>query len=991
MPHSRQAEKPTEQLDGEQFMHKLAAFHEERGTTLETSPRVHSKPIDLQRLYKIVLEQGGYDEVTRSRGSWRQIGLEFNLGINTAGAYAFTLKTVYYKNLAAFEIKDRHNKTPPPKEILEDLTARGGDLLTRTLETFRQAPAEDAEASGEEEVTTPNGNKMDIDEPGSGTGRSTRGDSCAPSASQSQPLTMPAGLRQAPPQRVLFQPDVSSSRQTRTATSHGQSPQPTTAAPGNSYSAAASQHSMPHSISNYEPRPPMPLTLRGVVTPANNSTRFYQHVAQSQVGQKRKAKDMTKPGCGYDGPNIYVRTLQALRSGIREEQDYALHHLVKISHERGDKFRFEAFPMLAEALGEYIRGITSEYYDIKWKVDYTESDKSINALDGLNGTPGLVERLKSLVRIDVADELEPKQKSMHFEKVKEAGLTMRNLSLMEDNAKYLADMAEIRDTLTIVLSLPDDPRLTELRHYLLDVAEMVTRYWVMPENDPLYRILLDEINRSSDRGAILTSLRAICRISMNLKDNNNLSSVPITVVEKLASYLLLQDEELVGAALDFLYQYTAVPSNVAILLLHSNNPTYRLAPLMKELCRLLRHGEVEVQAKSLLQHAIPDIPAETIPDVPDDLLRQLLQMDEPERSNTWLKCVFEEHKDSEITQIALWQAYQSRFTPFSNTALANASGLLPAAEFIKNVSIIFENATAQVVNGTTSKFIIKGIRPRHTPIDTRRQAYLRCLWQPPSTTKPCDVFLPKPEDLYTHILTAHIGVTRTPEGGEGAGEWDQSDAHIFDMDIECHWSHCLRFTHGRPRLEKSKAQLARHIKVHLPSAGGGGGKPKPSSSSSSSNRTPANATYPFTPNTLGPHGAHEPRLLVGPDGKPRPRADIDDLGREPVFQAIAYHNTPVDEHGDPAGLSLTAVLVLRNLARNIPKAAELIRNGDVVDEGAVAKRKDGPAAAAGKEDWLEECFGGEVGRELVWSLGFNRVLAGYVADVVGLVRKGKGE
>ncbi|KAL9007731.1 MAG: hypothetical protein Q9173_007063 [Seirophora scorigena] len=174
MPHSRQAEKPTEQLDGEHFMQKLAAFHEERGTTLEPSPRVHSKSIDLQKLYKIVLEQGGYDEVTRSRGSWRQIGLEFNLGINTAGAYAFTLKTVYYKNLAAFEIKDRHNKTPPPKEILEDLTARGGDLLTRTLETFRQAPAEDAEASGEEEVTTPNGNKMDIDEPGSGTGRSTR-------------------------------------------------------------------------------------------------------------------------------------------------------------------------------------------------------------------------------------------------------------------------------------------------------------------------------------------------------------------------------------------------------------------------------------------------------------------------------------------------------------------------------------------------------------------------------------------------------------------------------------------------------------------------------------------------------------------------------------------------------------------------------------------------------------------------------------------------
>ncbi|KAI4137715.1 MAG: hypothetical protein LQ341_005016 [Variospora aurantia] len=977
MPHNEEAEKPTEELDGEQFMQRLAAFHQERGTTLEVAPRVHGKPIDLQKLYKITLEQGGYDEVTRTRGAWRQLGLAFNLTTSNAGVYAFTLKTVYYKNLAAFEIKDHHHKTPPPKDILEDLTARGGDLLTRTVENFRQAPAEDAEASGEEEVSTPNGNKMDIDEPGSGTGRSTR------------------GLRQAPPQRVLFQPDVSSSRQTRTATSRGQSPQPTTSAPGNSYSAA-SQHSMPNSISNYEPRPPMPLTLRGVVTPANNSTRFYQQVAQSQVGQKRKAKDMTKPGCGYDGPNIYVRTLQALRSGIREEQDYALHHLVKISHERGDKFRFEAFPMLAEALGEYIRGITSEYYDIRWKVDYTESDKSINALDGLNGTPDLVQRLKSLVRIDVADELEPKGKSMHFEKVKEAGLTMRNLSLMEDNAKYLADMAEIRDTLTIVLSLPDDPRLVELRHYMLDIAEMVTRYWVMPRNDPLYRILLDEINRSSDRGAILTSLRAICRISMNLKDNNNLLSVPMTVVGKLASYLLLQDEELVGATLDFMYQYTAVPSNVAILLLHSNNPKYRLTPLMKELCRLLRHGEVEVQVKSILQQAIPDIPAETIPDVPDDLLRQLLQMDEPERSNTWLKCVFEEHKDSEITQIALWQAYQSRFTPFSNTALANAPGLLPAAEFIKNVSIIFENATAQVVNGTTSKFIIKGIRPRHIPIDTRQQPYLRCLWQPPSTTKPCNVFLPKPEDLYSHILTAHLGVPRISEGSseDATGKFDPSSAHTIDPSIECHWSHCLRFTHGRPPLPRTKANLAHHIKVHLPNNTTTSGKPKPLSSS---NRTSATATYPFKPNTLGPHGAHDPRLLVGADGRtPLTRTDVDNLGRDAAYHTIVYRNTPVDEHGDPAGLSLTAVLVLRNLARNIPKAAEMVRSGDVEVEGEGEGEERWVATVGlrhtgGAEEWLEGCFGGEVGRELMWSLGHNRVLGGYVADVVGLVRKGKGE
>ncbi|KAL8754730.1 MAG: hypothetical protein Q9184_005023 [Pyrenodesmia sp. 2 TL-2023] len=987
MPHSNQAEEAIEELDNgvnlppslqlnhDAFMTQLAAFHKERGTTFDPAPRVNNKTIELQKLYRSVLIDGGYDQVSRTQKAWRKLAHEFHLDAKNGAAYAHQLKTAYYKNLAAFEIRDHHNKTPPPRTILEDLTARGGDLLKRTVESYRQATVDDAEASGEEGITTPNGgDKMDVDEPGSGTGRSTR------------------GLRQAPPQRVLFQPDLSSSRQTRMATGHGHSPQPTTA-PTSAYPSVTTTvpTAMPHSIANYEPRPPMPLTLRGVVAPANNSTRFYQQVAQSQRGQKRKAKDMTKPGCGYDGPNIYVRTLQSLRSGIPAEQEYALHHLVKISHERGDKFRFEAFPNLAEALAEYILGITSEYYDIKWKIDYMETDKSIDALDGLNGTPGLRERMKLLPRIDVADDLETKEKSIHFEKVKEAGLTMRNLSLMEDNARYLSDMAEVRDMLTVVLSLPDDARLVELKHYMMDIAEMVTRFWVMPQDDPLYRILLDEINRSSDRGAILTCIRAICRISMNLKDNNNLQSVPITVIEKLANYLLLQDEELVGAVLDFLYQYTAVPSNVAILLFYSNNPKYRLAPLMKELCRLLRYGEVEVQTKSLLQQAVPDVPAKDIPEVPNDLLGQLLQMDEPERSNTWLKCVFEEHKDSEITQIALWQAYQARFTPYSNAGNPNAPGLLPAAEFIKNVSVIFVNANAQVVNGQTSKFIIKGIRARQTPINTRLQPYFRCLWQAPNSSKSCNAFLQKAEDLYNHILTTHIGIARVPEGSESAGKWDHSDAHVVNPSIECHWAHCHRFAHGTPRLQKTKGALAKHIRMHIPSN-------TPTKSTQPSNRTPANATRPFTPNTLGPHGSHDPRFLVGADGQPLARTEIDDLGREAVYQNVSYFNTPIDEHGDPAGLSLTAILILRNLARNIPKAADLLQSGDVEIEKAsdtgLEKWFDFASYNVGAKngaEWLEEFFGGDVGADLMWSLGFNRVLGGYVADVMGLLRKGKGE
>lgn len=131
MPHSEQAEKPQKekptlpqslQLDSDAFTRNLAAFHEERGyvtwariqptkirvsilttlrTTLEVAPRVAGKSIDLQRLYQIVLNLGGYDQVSRTKLAWRKIGLEFHLGANNAGAYAFALKSTYYKNLAS--------------------------------------------------------------------------------------------------------------------------------------------------------------------------------------------------------------------------------------------------------------------------------------------------------------------------------------------------------------------------------------------------------------------------------------------------------------------------------------------------------------------------------------------------------------------------------------------------------------------------------------------------------------------------------------------------------------------------------------------------------------------------------------------------------------------------------------------------------------------------------------------------------------------------
>ena len=86
-------------------------------------------------------------------------------------------------SLSAYEITNHWHREPPPKEILEDLTAKGGAIMDRTLENFeRPATREETMAadgsdsdSDEGDEKTPKHEKVDGDDPGSAVGRSTRG------------------------------------------------------------------------------------------------------------------------------------------------------------------------------------------------------------------------------------------------------------------------------------------------------------------------------------------------------------------------------------------------------------------------------------------------------------------------------------------------------------------------------------------------------------------------------------------------------------------------------------------------------------------------------------------------------------------------------------------------------------------------------------------------------------------------------------------------
>ena len=757
-------------------------------------------------------------------------------------------------------------------------------------------------------------------------------------------ISLFVGLRQQPPQRVLFQPDVSSSRNVRHSSGHAQSPQPTSGSNTHTGYNYSNPNSSFFSITNYEPRAQIPMTLRPITTPGNNHPAFKAQLKRAR-DQKRillgitspPTQGMMKPGAGFEGPNIYVRTLQGLRSPVPEEQSYALHHLVKISHERGDKYKFEAFPGLAEGLVEFVLQVSTLFFDIKWQISYTEDEHEIYTLDGVNGTPDILQRIQCLNRIDRSDDLQDAERSSKLTKILEACLTIRNLSLLEENARYLSDMPQLRDFLSIALNLPEMPQVAELKHYALDVSEQVIRFWTMDPSDPLYKSLLSQIDGGRDRGAILTSLRALSRISLNLEEPNLLQDVPTLTIRKVCEWIILDDDDLATACLDFLHQYTAVPANLAHML--SQPFDLPLIPLLGQLTRFLQYHATSYVVKDQLTKAIKPKPAEEIPRVPLELFEQFVKHEEPDRSNSWLRSVFEEDPESSITQLTLWQAYQNLFTEY--VSRHPQSGLLPAAEFIKNVSAIFTTANAQVVQGAVTKFIIKGIRPRHAPIDSKGRTYSRCLWMN-AGYKQCGEFQLKPRHMFEHIAVVHLGLKRKAEG-----DWDFGSSSLAHPPLDCYWGECKHFSKtidGTPSLY----DIGRHVKTHLPDI-----------STKAPTRLKYNRTLASQSRTPGDPEADT--LNYDPE-----------QGSEATFKEIWFRDTVKDERGVASGLPLTTGLFLRNIARNIPRAVNLM---EVTDKDQTRKQ-------------LMEQLLVPLKDRLLFSMAHNRPLGPLMADIVAWIERG---
>ncbi|UPX15420.1 Chromatin structure-remodeling complex protein rsc9 [Ascochyta rabiei] len=893
----------TEEYD--KFIEELEAYHEKRGTFLDREPKVANQHIDLLRLYKRVNEEGGYDKVSDTKNNklaWRRLATDFlrDSSASQLTTQAFLVKTAYYKNLAAYEISTIHKREPPPKEILEDITAKGGDLLNRTVENFyrgsreterlRNGDSDDSDEDGDVKKT-PKDDKMDVDEPGS-TGRATR------------------SLRHAPPQRVLFQPE-SSIRQTRQSAGHLNSPQP------NGYGTSAAAVA----IANYEPRTNIPLALKQVVTPSNNLDAYVASRKKYIVNRKNRPvplKGMMLPGTGFPGPNIYIRALHALRSKEPEEEAYALHHLVKISHERGDKYRFDQFPGLAEALIAKVIDVGSLFFDVQWDISYVEEEfDQADVLNGLSGTKDLLKKIRALQTLDIDDDLLPEENAKALNMINEAALIIRNMVMLKENALFASMIPAVRDLIVILLNLPKHPTVVELQHYALEIAEQLTKYWILDSQDPVYQSLLAQID-TDDRGRIITSLRALGRISMNLEATNKLSDVPVKTLQSICDWLLVEDEDLRIACLDFLYLFTGFPDNVE-LLAHEVN----IEGVVGQLVRLLQFGAIAYEERrNTPKPTKSSTPNDAAPKLSSAIIDHLVTLEEPERSSQWLKTCFEEDPTGEITQIQLWSAYNAAFQEAMTANPSAFKALMPAKDFITNVSTTFGGASAQVLTvGGQPKYTIRGIRPRSVPVDpSTKKQYIRCCWIAPnivngqpeqeySAKTECGEFASGARAMWEHVVGAHLKVPRDQE----TGQWLLEPKPDIDMEngdaittsnpqnYNCYWANCSHFTS-----DTDSAFLAgQHIKTHLPDT---------------SIKQAIHARHNRAAEDARPSTSSAQASIAGYNSNPGSNDNYTSTDKSSSLTPnFRYFNTATDEANDAAGLPLSSVLVLRNLARQLNK------------------------------------------------------------------------
>lgn len=513
--------------------------------------------------------------------------------------------------------------------------------------------------------------------------------------------------------------------------------------PTSSHSNLSTSSHSPYLLSLFHIHTPAPKTkLRTATTPimANPiSVTSSRHIT-SLDGALSGHLQNSFIGTGNPGVLVMSRVLMSLRSGIDTEIVWALSTLTEYSSTNTSLLNLES----AEFVGHELMNYFFRPYAL------------IN-----EGNP--------VTRAQISQSCD-------------ALLSLRNLCQDLINQQWLSQSKAFKKHATEVVKFcsgwlygftvhephlqPFENEFIETFNHLLDLLEILSCYYIdNTKNDQLVQQILALSLVAREKNVVVSTLTILTHLLYTRDDkpeddvektpNNCIDAITINHLETFANYLLIADNELALAALNFFNQYlssdTFHPSHAhsvrssrgerlsLLLQLKSTKTIFEI--FVKQLPRLIVQdlplsGAPAVPVASLSRRSQHSSIPSQLPHLPSELYDVIVKFPEPLRATTWLRCCYEPYFETtttasgqtdvipgEVTQISLWKAYEKQFEQVWQTAKTRPNPdwppLLPAVDFIKNVNSAFPNSEAMVVTldaegdqPAKKKFIIKGIQPR---------------------------------------------------------------------------------------------------------------------------------------------------------------------------------------------------------------------------------------------------------------------------------------
>ncbi|KAF9973698.1 Chromatin structure-remodeling complex protein rsc9 [Actinomortierella ambigua] len=422
------------------------------------------------------------------------------------------------------------------------------------------------------------------------------------------------------------------------------------------------------------------------------------------------------------------RILLALRSELPNEVDWAFNKLIALSFE-WHEFSLNMVPGLLEELLTFVQPLFGWIQSVETRQLEDLSEDDVAALND----------------------------NFNLERVLQVFHVIRNVSFLEHNTRSLSEVAALRKMLQQGLNLPSIGQLGELRVYCLETLESLSEHIILRTKFDLYLQQLHGLIASNDRTLILGGLRSLIRLASNEHNERILGDIDPDVILRISQLLLIKDEELVGTALDYLYQYSSFNGETPIQIA-KNFP----GNIVSMLVGFLSWGS----PKSLPGPAIVD-PAQQI-------------QHEPYRALHWLQSNFELNPNSWMYEADLFSLYSTRF--------GNQGPMLRSPDLVTVAKVGFPAIEQQIVQnpeGGQPQQVIKGLAKKPW-IDFSREGKLRCRWMG------CPNEFTTEQELFQHAVHDHLPT--------GLGMYT------------CQWLSCRRFVLPT----NDRQAVIKHLRTHFP-------------------------------------------------------------------------------------------------------------------------------------------------------------------------------